>query len=75
MTSAQEKNEQVLKVLANSARALTPSEIAASIRQPWCMPYGDPCSHKISPVLKRIGAFSPTRGRWLHPSRAKGGTA
>lgn len=73
MTTAQEKNEQVLAVLAKAEGPLTPTEIAFRIRQPWCEYQGWPQSNSINPVLKRIGAISPVRGKWLHPDKAKGG--
>jgi hypothetical protein len=72
MTTAQERNEQVLAVLAKADKPLTPTDIAFRIRQPWCRHQGWPQSNTISPVLKRIGAFSPSRGKWLHPDK-KGG--
>lgn len=75
MTTAQEKNEQVLAVLANAEGPLTPLSIAWRVSKPWCMSCGYPASNKISPVLKRIGAVSPARGKWLHPDKAKGGAA
>lgn len=70
MTTSQERNEQVLAVLAKAEGPLTPTCIAWQIRQPWCMSCGYAASNKISPVLKRIGAVSPARGKWLHPDKA-----
>lgn len=72
MTTAKERNEQVLAVLAKAEGPLTPTEIAWRIKQPWCMCWDYPQSNKISLVLKRIGAISPVRGKWLHPDKASG---
>lgn len=67
MTTAQEKNEQVLAVLANVDRPITPTEIAGRIGKEWCLSCGYPQSNKINPVLKRIGAIRVGAGKWMHP--------
>lgn len=75
MTTAQERNKQVLAVLANAEGPLSPLSIAWRVSKPWFMSCGYPAPNKISPVLKRIGAFRQARGKWLHPDKAKGGAA
>lgn len=64
---AEERNEAVRTVLREALAPMTPSDIACKVRQPWCYD-GYPSSAAISPVLKRIGAVSPKRGKWSLPA-------
>ncbi|RTL42962.1 MAG: hypothetical protein EKK53_11205 [Burkholderiales bacterium] len=68
----QHRNAAVLRVLKAASGPLTPTQIAASISEPWCCYGGTPngaTSAPISAVLKRIGAVKgPKFGTWLAPA-------
>lgn len=62
---ASHRNGAVKRVLLAAGKAITSSEIAREIREPWCMYAGDyENTAAISPVCRRIGAISVSRGKW-----------
>lgn len=64
LSSKNDRNNKVLRVLKDAGQAIGPTEIARRINEDWCMFQGTPQSAVIFPVLKKIGAVNTGNG-WI----------
>lgn len=70
MSTAAERNEQVLAVLRAATEPLGPSEIGRRVGKPWSLydhsgQFGS--SAAVTPVLRRIGAVRHKGGKYTAP--------